>query len=538
MNKTIIININGFVFHIEEDAYEILKSYMTDVKRHFLNSADSHEITTDIENRIAEMFTEILARDNKQAIVEQDVNAVIEQMGKVEDFEYPEDGQNFNNAGPFNRGTRTLFRDGDDHLLGGVCAGLANYFDIQAVWVRLAFFISFMFFGVGFFLYIILWIVVPKATTRADRMAMKGQKLDLHGFKKNLEDELTAVRGSLSDLGHDAKPFIYKTRDFFGDFFHHLGVFFGSAGRVLVKMLGVIVLMTCFSLLIALIVMIIGFLAYGKMGLYHIFPFNVLEYQLNTVILIAAFLLLAIPLLVVIMLILSAVFNARGLNRAAGSTFLSVWIITLGVVIYYTAKVSADFRHEEKFSQSISIKPTASNTYYLSLNDVKYLSAEDSVRLSIKEHFNNRVILDDDDADDVESPNNVSIVIEKSDVAKPVLVESFSARGRNDADALANAQSTTYQFKQQDSVLKFNRHLEKPLNNLWRNQEIHLILKMPLNAKVIIERPLARYIDNLNIYQCNDINKQHDAPSTTFIMTADGLQCKVDTLVTVKPYLK
>src|SRR5271154_3170186 len=87
MNKTIIININGIVFHIEVDAYEILKNYMTDVKRHFSNSADSLEITTDIENRIAEMFTEILATDNKQVIVEQDVNAVIGQMGTVADFE-------------------------------------------------------------------------------------------------------------------------------------------------------------------------------------------------------------------------------------------------------------------------------------------------------------------------------------------------------------------------------------------------------------------------------------------------------------------
>src|SRR3954466_4577112 len=91
MNKTIIININGFIFHIEEDAYEILKNYMTDVKRHFLNSADSLEITTDIENRIAEMFTEILATQNKQVIVDQDVNMVIEQMGSVADFESPDD---------------------------------------------------------------------------------------------------------------------------------------------------------------------------------------------------------------------------------------------------------------------------------------------------------------------------------------------------------------------------------------------------------------------------------------------------------------
>src|SRR5215471_3880908 len=87
MNKTIIINMNGIVFHIEEDAYEILKSYMTDVKRHFMNSADSLEITTDIENRIAEMFNEMLANEHKQVINEADVRKVIEQMGTVEDFE-------------------------------------------------------------------------------------------------------------------------------------------------------------------------------------------------------------------------------------------------------------------------------------------------------------------------------------------------------------------------------------------------------------------------------------------------------------------
>src|ERR1700722_5273961 len=91
MNKTIIININGIVFHIEEDAYEILKNYMTDVKRHFMNSADSLEITTDIENRIAEMFSEILEKESKQVIVEQDVTLVIEQMGTVADFEHAED---------------------------------------------------------------------------------------------------------------------------------------------------------------------------------------------------------------------------------------------------------------------------------------------------------------------------------------------------------------------------------------------------------------------------------------------------------------
>src|SRR4051812_45206137 len=126
MNKTIIININGFIFHIEEDAYEILKNYMTDVKRHFLNSADSLEITTDIENRIAEMFTEILAAQQKQVIIEDHVKQVIDQMGSVADFETPEDGPHNNNHYnyAYNTNNRKLFRDPDDHLICGVCAGL------------------------------------------------------------------------------------------------------------------------------------------------------------------------------------------------------------------------------------------------------------------------------------------------------------------------------------------------------------------------------------------------------------------------------
>src|SRR6201989_1471077 len=106
MNKTIIININGIVFHIEEDAYEVLKNYMTDVKRHFMNSADSLEITTDIENRIAEMFNEILAKENKQVVVEQDVKEVVEQMGTVEEFEYEEGQSAAHDNFAYNAGTR------------------------------------------------------------------------------------------------------------------------------------------------------------------------------------------------------------------------------------------------------------------------------------------------------------------------------------------------------------------------------------------------------------------------------------------------
>ncbi|QJD96582.1 PspC domain-containing protein [Mucilaginibacter robiniae] len=229
MNKTIIININGIIFHIEEDAYEVLRTYMTEVKRHFFNSADSLEITTDIENRIAEMFTEILAREHRQVVTEQDVKAVIEQMGSVQDFDYEESGTSA--AYTDTTGRRRLFRDSDDHLVGGVCAGIANYFDVETVWIRLIFAIFFVVGGTGLLLYIVLWIIVPQATTRADRMAMKGEPLDLQGFKRNFEAELHSVSGRLSAMHHEARPLMYKSRDFISDFTHHLGTFLGEPAK-------------------------------------------------------------------------------------------------------------------------------------------------------------------------------------------------------------------------------------------------------------------------------------------------------------------
>jgi phage shock protein PspC (stress-responsive transcriptional regulator) len=423
MNKTIIININGIVFHIEEDAYEILKNYMTDVKRHFSNSADSLEITTDIENRIAEMFSEVLTNENKQVIVEQDVHAVIEQMGSVEDFESADaDTAGATGADTYNTGQRKLFRDPDNHLISGVCAGIANYFDIDPVWIRLAFALSFFFAGSGLLLYIILWIVIPKAVTRADRMAMQGEKLNLQGFKNNLEDELSAVRSHLTNLHQEARPFIYNLRDFITDLFHHLGLFFKGAGKILIKLLGILILLACFGMAIALIVTLVAFVGFGAGHYNHLFPFSVIANEHVNRIYISAFLTAFIPVVTIILVIIAAVFNTRGIGRSTGTTLMVLWLFSLGFFVYYAARAGANFRDSASFTQVNTLKASPGNVYYLKLNDVKYLTHDDSLNLDIKDHFHG-MVLNNTDEDDFNEPRNVNINIEKSDVAEPVLVE-------------------------------------------------------------------------------------------------------------------
>src|SRR6187399_2041762 len=85
MNKTVTINISGIIFHIEEDAFETLSSYLSRIKRTFSQTEGGSEILGDIEARIAELLQSKII-PSKQVIVLADVEAVIAVMGSPEDF--------------------------------------------------------------------------------------------------------------------------------------------------------------------------------------------------------------------------------------------------------------------------------------------------------------------------------------------------------------------------------------------------------------------------------------------------------------------
>jgi len=536
MNKTIIININGIVFHIEEDAYEVLKGYMTDVKRHFMNSADSLEITTDIENRIAEMFNELLARENKQVIVEQDVKEVITQMGTVEDFEKSEQDTepSFTNTYYNTGATRRLFRDPDNRLVAGVCSGIANYFDINAVWIRLAFALIFLAGGAGIIIYIILWIVIPKAMTRADRMAMKGEKQNLEGFKRNFEQEMAGMKQNLSNFHNEARPFVYKARDFAGDFGDHLGNFFRGAAKFFLKFIGVMIILTASGVLVFFTVAFIALLSMGYFEPFHNLPYEMLRHHHADYIFVAGYVIVVIPIISIILLVFKGIFNVSSIGRASGTTALAIWLCALGVFIYNVVGIASEFKSHASVIETIALKPAKNNTYYIKLNDLKYLSAEDSSRLNIKNLSPNIKVQDDDDNDfDSFYHRNIRLYIETSDSGQPVLIKSSRARGRYYEDAFNNARNIKYMFTQQDTLIRFDQRFYGKNDEFWHDEEVDLTLKLPKNAKVIIDGDIGR-ISDFSIRDCIETNKldPERVTNATFIMTNGGLQCKVDTLVT------
>jgi phage shock protein PspC (stress-responsive transcriptional regulator) len=152
MKKTISINISGILFHIEEDGYTTLKKYLDAINEHFSHYEDNHEIITDIENRIAEIFLSNL-KNNKQVITAENVSNLIEKMGTIADFEAVENDLKPEQESPqeendfykyitptdqqSGRAYRKLTRLPNSKILGGVCAGFANYFSIDPLWTRL-----------------------------------------------------------------------------------------------------------------------------------------------------------------------------------------------------------------------------------------------------------------------------------------------------------------------------------------------------------------------------------------------------------------
>ncbi len=210
------ITLSGITFSIEEDAYQILKTYITDITHYFQDTDKelSDEIIKDIESGIAEKMLTCDKSVNK-AITVQDVEHVIEELGSIEDLRTADEseGSTYKDASKKSSNKKRLYRDGDDGLVAGVASGLAKYFSVDVVIVRILFLISLLFSSIGFWVYIVLWMAVPKAKTQSEKMAMYGDSVNLESVKSYVKDRL-------NDIPEDSKE---RTKSFLGKYLFKRG---------------------------------------------------------------------------------------------------------------------------------------------------------------------------------------------------------------------------------------------------------------------------------------------------------------------------
>ena len=159
MKKTFTISLGHSVFNVEEDAYDILKIYLDSIKNYFQKMENDSEIISDFELRIAENFSSKLS-SGKQYINLSDVKEVIQIMGSLDDFQeiYNDTENETENIKEEKKTNNKLYRDSSNRIIAGVCSGVAEYFKIDPIIVRVLFFIAV---PLNLIVYIIFWIGIP-----------------------------------------------------------------------------------------------------------------------------------------------------------------------------------------------------------------------------------------------------------------------------------------------------------------------------------------------------------------------------------------
>ncbi len=535
MKKTFTINISGSIFHIDDDAFEKLQKYLHMLNKHFGPAIEGQEILQDIEARIAELFLE--KTNNKvEVITDFMVDEVIARMGKPEDF-MEQGEEESEKAQPEATSPeeepkirRRLYRDGDNRVLGGVCSGMGAYFNIDPVILRIIFVLVLFMGGASIPVYIILWIVVPKAKTTAQRLEMRGKEATISNIEKSIKEEVNEVGESYSKFANAKNEKGVSRIDSFGD----------VVGSVLRVVLRVMVLIFGAVLIIGGIASLIGFVT--SMAIGHSFmhggPWNFghdsnidMSALLNnfvspgayTVSLIAISILVGIPILLILFIGTKLLFRYKTNNKLIGLGTFGLWLAALIVLIVVAVNQVSNFGKQTSQTVTQKVECTNCKTLYLETADDLYESLIDNEisldRMKIAKVNGNDKLL-----------GHPRFTIEKSSSGEYLLLIKKQSRGSSTVDAQKNVEEIEYNFTQKDSTLRFDPYYMLKDEARWRDQEIFLTLKVPEGKSVYLNQKMTSIISDI---QNTENMWDGDMVGKTWTMTADGLALKKEVVLPI-----
>ena len=277
MKKTFTVNLNGIVFHIDEDAYQLLDSYLTNLRIHFSREEGSDEIMSDFEARISELLNERI-RLGFNVITIEHVEEVIQRMGKPEELFAGEEknaGSEFSAATETTSGAsdrkfrKRLMRDPDDKMLGGVASGLAAYFGIDTTLLRLVMILLLivsMMVPITI-IYIVLWLVLPLARTATDRLMMRGEPVNLENIGRTVTDGFEKVSDDMRAYirTNATRTQLQKIADF-------IVSFFAAVLKVGAVLLGILLIPVCIFVLFILLIVVFALIVGGWSAVFSYLP--------------------------------------------------------------------------------------------------------------------------------------------------------------------------------------------------------------------------------------------------------------------------
>ena len=479
MNKTVSINLGGFFFHIDEDAFQKLNRYFDAIRRSL--SADGRdEIMSDIEARIAELLTEKLKND-KQVVSVREVDEVIIIMGRPEDYRIDDDETasgpktstnfnfNFNNAK-----TRKFYRDEESGMIGGVCAGLAHYFKIDPLWVRIIFIISLLLsFGSSILIYLVLLVLIPKAITTTEKLEMTGEPINISNIERKVKEEFNNLSDKLNNMDYDKLGDSIKTGA------DKIGTTASTAVLAILKVFAKVIgaMITVFSalmlgsLIIGLIAILFSFTSRAQWYPYF-YSMNYTEAPM-WLIGIIGFFAIAIPFFALFLLGLKIlVDHLKPVGNLTKSTLLAIWVICIAGAIYLGLTQASQFGHEGKTVSRQEIKLGQGDILEVKFKNNEYFtkSINHEYDFSFKQDsLGNEVIYS----------NDVSFYVLKTDEASPYVQIEKVAEGSSISEARKSSETIKYNFRIQGNTLILDNYLLTGTDAKYHKQRVEIFLYLP-----------------------------------------------------------
>lgn len=484
MNKTVNINLGGMFFHIDEDAYQKLSRYFESIKRQLSNSDGKDEIMSDIEYRISELFSEKLKSD-KQVISMKDLDEVIAIMGEPKDYRLDEEeaatGLTYSS-----RKTKKLYRDVDNNVLGGVLGGLSHYIGIDVVWLRIIMLVLFLFYGTGGLLYIILWIVVPKAVTTSEKLEMKGEAVNISNIEKKVREEFENISEKVNNI--DYEKYQHKVQDGAKKVGNSLSDFFLGFLNVIGKIIGVFIIMFAIGALASLIIALVtlgstDFFQLPWMGISEAFNYSEVPIW---VLVILFFLAIGIPFLGLLILgFRILITNSKPLGKVFKYSMFGVWIISIIALIVVGVRQATEIAFEEKVSQThlINIQPT----------DTLQISLAENNRFKKANRYTDFKLVLDQNENEVLYSNNVKLYFKKTKKSQPYIVIDQFAGGNSLLTAKKRAEEIKYEFVVDGNELIFDDYFLIDLKSKFRNQSVNIEVFIPEKQVFFVDDTIKDY---------------------------------------------
>ena len=496
MNKTFNINLGGYPFAIDDDAYTYIHNYLSSIRSHFSTSEGCDEILYDIEVRMAELFQDSLR--GRSIIGMKEVDEVIAIMGKPEDFGadpiQDPDAYYSSHQSKAHEGIgvgKRLFRDPDDKKIAGVCSGISNYFGIEdPIWIRLAFVVLVIVGGVGIIPYILLWILVPLATTAGDKLAMKGEPTTIQNIANLVEREISDLGDQINKWSHDIGS---KKKSSIASETSTIPSFLYSIINAITKVLNVVIKVFFKSfkaLFIAIAIILVTSLAIawaasvgGTMISYPVWmSLGPKASWISFLGMIAAIIIITVPILWIIFFISRLAFRYRP-NRNFSIGMMLAWIGAIVVASFVAMKTVTEYSSMTVDESSMTF-PTQNKTLIIkgigqtfenniiNLGPIKFLSS------------------DGINATEWMVPITQVIVHKRDNVGNIQITKSIYSKGASTKEAKENMSKINSDIYLSNETLFVPQGMIIGRNDRFRDQKIIINIDVPKDMEVKLDPSL------------------------------------------------